>query len=75
MDNRFLQEGVDKKILHAAEECCELGAALMKAARWGLNSVNPLLPPEQQETNRDWIFREMKDVRATLDRLEQELIY
>ena len=72
-DPRFLQDGLDKKLAHAIEECGEFISAAAKAQRWGLQSVNPLLPPYQQETNQHWIEREMKDVRDALDRLEKAL--
>ena len=35
------------------EECGEVLAAVGKTQRWGLESVNPELPSDQQETNRD----------------------
>jgi hypothetical protein len=73
MDSRFLQHGFDKQLAHLIEECGEVVAAGGKTLRWGLDSVNPLLPPEQQETNEVWLRREMADLRHALDRLERTL--
>lgn len=73
MDDRFLQEGFDKTLSHAIEECGEFLAAAGKTQRHGLNSVNPLLPAAMQETNRQWLIRELEDVRRSLDRLMQNL--
>jgi len=68
-DPRFLQDGFDKCLAHAIEECGEFLAAAGKTQRWGRRSVNPLLPPEQQETNEMWLRREMLDVHSALERL------
>jgi hypothetical protein len=73
-DPRFIRTGdVQFAMAHAAEECGEVIAALGKSLRWGLDSVNPLLPIEQQETNRDWLKREIADLRGALDRLDKEM--
>jgi hypothetical protein len=73
-DPRFIKTGdVDFALAHAAEEAGEFVAAIGKTLRWGLDSVNPLLPPDQQETNQAWVLREMADLRDALDRLETEL--
>ena len=72
-DKRFLQDGLFHTSAHLIEECGELIAALGKSWRWGFDSVNPLLPPEQQEANLAWVRREMADVREMLDRFDAEL--
>ena len=53
-------QSFDQLLAHAAEECAEVAQALAKAARFGMDSVNPDLPPEQQETNADGIWREFQ---------------
>lgn len=72
-DPRFLQEGYKAQSAHVVEEIgevmCVLGdlaAAIGKAGRWGLESFNPDLEPEDQETNRAWIMRAMAKVRPEL---------
>ena len=69
-DPRFLQNGFDKILPHAIEECGEFQAAAGKLLRWGADSVNPLLPTEQQETNLVWMRREMRDVMEVFHRLD-----
>lgn len=68
-DPRFLQDGFDKQLAHAIEECGEFLAAAGKTQRWGPWSVNPLLPACNQETNLVWLKREMDDVIQALLRL------
>lgn len=79
-DPRFLQEGFDAQSSHVIEETGELMgrlgplmAAIGKAKRWGLTSVNPLLPASIQETNFDWIFRELEGVQPELDDVTQAI--
>jgi ribosomal protein L44E len=69
-DPRFLQNGFEKRLAYAIEECGEFLAAAGKTQRWGPKSVNPLLHPTVQETNIDWLKRELDDVRQALNRLE-----
>lgn len=71
-DPRFLQDGFDKKLAHVVEECGEVLAAAGKTQRWGLYSVNPLLPEEKQETNRAWLWRELQDLKQAVDRLLED---
>lgn len=66
----FLQKGFDKQLAHLIEECGEVLAAAGKTQRWGRDSVNPLIPATEQETNDAWLRREMGDLRQALDRLE-----
>lgn len=72
-DPRFLQEGFDKRLAHAIEECGEFLAAAGKTQRWGPYSTNPLLPEGERETNLAWLRRESADVRQALDRLDQAI--
>jgi hypothetical protein len=72
-DSRFFQDGFDKRLAHAIEECGEFLAAAGKNQRWGVWSVNPLLPHSQQESNLAWLMREMKDVRDALTRLDESI--
>jgi hypothetical protein len=73
MDPRFLRPGFGFALAHAIEEAGEFIAAAGKTGRWGRDSYNPDLPPEQRETNEEWVKREMRDLRHALDRLEVEL--
>lgn len=66
---KYLRPGFPFALSHAVEEAGEFLAAAGKTGRWGLDSVNPELPPEQQETNRDWMLREITDLHGALTRL------
>ena len=55
------------------EECGESLAAAGKCVRFGLDSVNPLLPPAEQETNEEWLRREMVDLKEAIQDLEEYL--
>ena len=72
-DQRYMRPGLEFATGKAIEELGELQAALGKSLRWGWNSVNPELPRSQQETNADWVRREIADVRDAISRLESEL--
>ena len=72
-DPKYMRPGLPFAVGKTVEELGELGAALGKTIRWGWDSVNPDLPPHQQETNLVWVRREIEDVRGALDNLEREL--
>ena len=72
MDPNFLQDGLDNKLAHLVEECGEVIAAAGKTLRWGPNSYNPKLPKEQQELNKDWLIRELDDLKHAIKRVEEE---
>lgn len=67
---QYLRQNLDFCLAHIAEECGEVIAAYGKSQRWGLFSVNPELPLEQQETNLSWIRREVRDLKEAIDRFE-----
>ena len=69
MDARFIKYDTTSCLAHVVEEMGEVATAIGKSQRWGLASVNPLLPPEQQETNGAWVVREMRDLRDAMARL------
>ena len=69
----FIQRGFDKALAHVVEECGEVLAAAGKIGRFGPYSVNPLLPPEQQEPNYQLLMREVADLDGALARLRAEI--
>lgn len=69
-DPDFLQVGFEEQTAHLIEEMGEAIQAAGKTLRWGAKSVNPLLPEHEQETNWNWIKREMADVLEAWDRLQ-----
>ena len=58
---------------YLVEECGEVLAAAGKTLRWGPLSTNPTLPESEQETNRDWVLRELKDLEAAIKRARAAL--
>lgn len=72
----FRQRGsADKALAHLVEEAGEVLSAAGKSMRFGLVSVNPLLPPEQRETNEAWLRREVEDLKLAVRQLEVELFW
>ena len=61
-----------QKLGYLIEECGEVLSAVGKAQRWGLESFNPELPDEEQETNADWIRRELKDLKRAIRFVEKD---
>lgn len=72
-DPKYMRPGLDFAVGKTIEEAGELQAALGKTLRWGWASYNPELPVEKRETNRDWVRREIADLRGALDSLEREM--
>lgn len=72
-DPKYMRAGLDFARGKAIEELGELLAALGKSIRWGWHSANPELAPHLQETNEQWVRREMADVRGALDNLVREM--
>ena len=70
---KYIKHDLASCLSHVVEECGEVLAAIGKTQRRGLNSFNPELPPDQQETNAAWLKREMADLRGALDRLERAM--
>lgn len=58
---------------YVVEECGEVLQAIGKTIRWGLESVNPELPPAQQESNAAWILRELDDLTGAIERLKSAI--
>lgn len=75
MNPRYEPKTPGQKMGYLVEECGEVLAAAGKTLRWGLNSVNPELPKEEQETNRAWLLREFVDLRRAIDLVEDEIIW
>ena len=74
-----------QRLAYLFEECGEvlvplsvqIGKVLAaggKTLRWGLQSSNPEVPPEERETNAAWLFREVEDLQAAIDRAMPMLV-
>lgn len=66
MKPEYEPKTVEEKLGYLVEECGEVLAAVGKTQRWGLDSVNPELPEHEQEENRVWVLRELKDLRRAI---------
>lgn len=73
MDQRYLPTTTAGKMGRLVEECGEVLAAVGKAQRWGLESVNPELQITEQESNRDWVLREIDDLIDAAFAVKEEL--
>ncbi len=64
---QYRSKSPEQAMAHLAEELAEALTAAAKCLRFGSECVNPELPPEEQETNFEWLDREMRDVRRAWD--------
>lgn len=58
---------------YLTEECGEVLQAAGKTLRWGLESVNPEIPPDERESNEAWLRRELDDLEGAILRMRQFL--
>ena len=64
--DKYKSKTAEQSVAHVIEECGEVLAAAGKAFRFGPGSVNPELPPKQQETNIAWFERELHDLHHAI---------
>jgi NTP pyrophosphatase (non-canonical NTP hydrolase) len=64
---------IEQRLGYLVEECGEVLHAAGKSIRWGLDSYNPELPKKAREANRDWLKRELGDLKAAIMRIEEVL--
>ena len=72
-NHKYYPKTIQQKLGYLAEECGEVMAAVGKTLRWGLESYNPELPEEERETNREWLLRELKDLKQAISIVENHL--
>ena len=70
----YLPRDRDGRLFRLVEEMGEVSAAIGKACRFGMNSVNPELPQAEQETNAAWLARELQDLKHAIAAVEQDLV-
>jgi hypothetical protein len=71
-----LDFAVGKATEEAGEVLIEVGGllhAIGKTLRWGWQSVNPELAPEDQETNAAWVRRKIADAGVEIVDLQEAL--
>lgn len=69
MKPQYEPKSIQQALGYLVEEAGEVQAAVGKSLRWGLDSVNPELPPSQQERNGFWILRELRDLEGAIKRV------
>lgn len=75
MNNKYVpneNSSLDKRLGYLVEECGEVMAAVGKSIRWGLAGFNPE-PDSDREVNRDWIKRELKDLKYAIELIEKTI--
>ncbi len=72
MKPEYAPKTLGQKLGYLTEECGEVLAAVGKTQRWGPFSVNPE-PGASKETNRDWILRELEDLKGAIQLAEEAL--
>mgnify|MGYP001591100569 CR=1 FL=1 len=73
MNPRYEPQDVNQALGYLVEECGEVLAAVGKTQRWSLDSVNPELPPDRQESNQKWLLRELADLSGAIARVREFL--
>jgi len=73
MKKRYYPITDKEKLGYLVEECGEVIAAIGKSIRWGFKSFNPELPVAQQETNREWVKRELIDLKLAISLVEERI--
>ena len=73
MEPRYTPKTVEQKLGYLVEECGAVLAAIDKAKRWGLDSTNPVLPPDEHKTNRDRLLCEMHDLEVAIGLLREAI--
>lgn len=73
MHKEFLQEGFDQCLSHLIEECAEVIVSAAKIQRFGKESVNPLLPKEEQQPNLVRLIEELNDLKHAVQRIKKEI--
>lgn len=71
--DKYIKHDFNSCLGHLIEECGEVISAAGKTVRFGKYMVNPELPPAEQETNIDWLKREIVDLKGTIERMEQAI--
>jgi NTP pyrophosphatase (non-canonical NTP hydrolase) len=69
---RYRPKSTTQRLAYLVEECGEVLAAAGKSQRWGLESYNPDLPPDERETNAAWLLREMHDLKRAISLIEND---
>lgn len=73
MDDKYKPNSRPQKLGYLVEEAGEVLAAVGKTLRWGLDSYNPDVAVTERETNREWLLRELVDLKRAIAYVEEDL--
>lgn len=73
MKPQYMPVTPTEKLGYLVEECGEVLAATGKTIRWGFRGYNPEIPIKQREFNKDWLLREIKDLKTAITLVEDLL--
>lgn len=73
MHPEFLPNTLQGKMAHVVEEAGEVLVMIGKINRFGMHSVDPKLPPQEQITNRCNCIKELYDLISASYKLLEEL--
>ena len=71
MNESYLPETLEGKMMHFIEECSEVMKLISKSKRFGLKNYHPRDP--NKEMNRSKLIKELEDVVWASQRLLEEL--
>ncbi len=71
MKAQYVPKTDQQRLGYLIEEAGEVLAAAGKTVRWGMESTNPELPADEQETNADWLYRECQDLKRAIGMVEE----
>lgn len=74
MKEQYKPKNFNQEMGYLIEECGEVLSAAGKSQRWGLDSVNPEIPKEEQEKNAHWLHRELDDLERAIALVRHGLI-
>lgn len=83
MKRKYLPKTTGGKLARLGEECAEVATAVSKTLRVALEEDfdiedaleggNPEIVKKDRETNRDWILREIKDLKHAIAQVEKAI--
>jgi hypothetical protein len=66
-------KNLEETFVYSTGEFAECIQAISKAQRFGLEGVDPRLPPEERRTNREQILLELIDAERAIRYLRRDL--
>ena len=64
----------ETRLDYLSEEAGEVISAIGKIGRFGLEKINPTLPPEKRRTNREALLAEMYQLEGAIEMVRRDLL-